>query len=145
MIIFRYKNESGNNHQIIQRPVADISLQSSRGLWFEFHPYIDSGADITLVPLSLGKLLGFTKDSKKIEKISGISGSIPIIYLINEMKIGQYVFKAQIGWALTEDVPPLLGRKDVFDRFDITFKQAREEIVFDKISIKFIKGKGCLL
>lgn len=133
MITFRYKKELGKNNQIIPRPVADISLLSNSGTWIEFHPYIDSGADITLIPLSLGKLLGFTKNPQKTERVSGISGSISITYIVNKVKIGNHEFMAQIGWALTEDVPPLLGRKDIFDQFNITFKQPRGEIVFEKI------------
>lgn len=41
---------------MIFRPVADIEFKSVAGEWIECHPYIDSGADVTLLPLSLGRL-----------------------------------------------------------------------------------------
>lgn len=129
MIIFKYKKELSG----IKRPVADVFLMSKQGGWIEFHPYVDSGADITLIPLSLGKLMGFTRDDKKIEQIGGIRGSVPVIYSQIRMKIGGIEMNVNIAWALSEKVPPLLGRKDIFDKFHITFKQDKEEITFNKI------------
>lgn len=131
MITFRYREETaGNKGKTIKRPVADISLQSFSGKWIEFHPYIDSGADVTLIPLSLGKLLGLTVDERDIQEIGGIRGSVPIIYHEIKMMIGEKKLKALIGWALIEEVPPLLGRVDVFDTFEVTFRQREGIILF---------------
>lgn len=133
MIIFKYKAEpTGVKNQIIKRPVADVFLKAKSGEWIEFHPYIDSGADITLIPLSLGKLLGLTIDEKKIQEIGGIRGSVPIIYSKIRMRIGKEGFAVQVGWALIEEAPPLLGRTDVFDFFNVTFRQEEGLILFDK-------------
>lgn len=133
MITFRYKAESGSRkREIIYRPVADVYLKSKSGEWIEFHPYIDSGADVTLLPLSLGKLIGLTVNKKKIEQIGGIRGKVPVIYAYNQVKIGDYQLKIKIGWALIETVPPLLGRTDVFDTFEVTFKQKEKKILFKK-------------
>lgn len=132
MIVFRYKEESLGHGGTIQRPVADIRLKTKGNLWIEFHPYIDSGADVTMIPLSLGKLLGFEIDEKQITQIGGIRGSVPVIYTKTEMKIGDKEFLAQIAWALIEDVPPLLGRTDVFDIFKVTFEQNKRIITFER-------------
>ncbi len=133
MITFRYKKEiSARGPTIIYRPVADVALKSNSGAWIEFNPYIDSGADFTLIPLSLGKLLGFSYKNMRSEKIGGISGSISAINMTIPMRIGIYEFPAKISWALIEDVPPLLGRSDVFDQFEICFKQWDKIVVFDK-------------
>lgn len=129
MIIFKYKKELSG----VKRPVADVFLKSKLGGWIEFHPYIDSGADITLIPLSLGNLIGLNKDHRKVEQIGGIRGSVPVIYYQSEMKIGGIEMDVNIAWALSEKIPPLLGRKDIFDKFHITFKQDKEEIIFNKI------------
>ncbi|MBI4990732.1 hypothetical protein HZB96_01405 [Candidatus Gottesmanbacteria bacterium] len=117
---------------MIKRPVADVYIKSKSGRWIEFHPYIDSGADITLIPLSLGKLIGFSAESKKIEQIGGIRGSIPIIYHQNKIRLGIYELNVKLGWALVEEVPPLLGRADIFDFFNITFRQKEGIIGFEK-------------
>lgn len=131
MIVFRYKEESlGKKEGSIKRPVADVFLKTDYGLWIEFHPYIDSGADVTLIPLSLGKLIGWQLDQEKIEQIGGIRGNVPVIYKKTDIKIGKKEFSLNVGWALIEDVPPLLGRTDVFDRFNVTFKQTEDIIIF---------------
>lgn len=132
MIIFRYKKEESLVLGKIERPVADVYLRTKKDSWIEFHPYIDSGADVTMIPLSLGKLLDFEIDESKIQQIGGIRGSVPVMHTKASMKIGNKTFTSHIAWALIEDVPPLLGRKDVFDVFKITFEQYRGTITFDK-------------
>lgn len=132
MTIFRYKKEESLILGKIERPVADVYLRTKKDSWIEFHPYIDSGADITIIPLSLGRLLGFEIDEKKIQQIGGIRGSVPVIYAKTIMKIGEKNFTVRIAWALIEDVPPLLGRTDVFDIFRVTFEQYKGLIVFDE-------------
>ena len=133
MIVFKYKAESiSTDGTLVKRPVADVFLQAASGEWIKFHPYIDSGADVTLIPLSLGKLLGSSARGKKVETIGGISGGVPIIYIKNPMQIGTFTFESHIGWTQIEDVPALLGRADVFDQFDVNFKQKDSVIIFKK-------------
>lgn len=132
MIVFKYKQEPSRiKDKLIKRPVADLFLSSKFGGWIEFHPYIDSGADVTLIPLSLGKLIGLKLDKNKIEQIGGIRGSVPVIYCDIQVKIGGIELPVQIAWALIEDVPPLLGRETIFDRFHVTFKQDQGVIIFE--------------
>ena len=131
MIIFRYKEESLGEKRIIKRPVADVSLQTKTGSWIEFHPYIDSGADVTMIPLSLGKLLGFEIDENKIQQIGGIRGSVPVIYTKAALRVGEKEILIQLAWALVEEVPPLLGRTDVFDSFKVIFDQTKGIIIFE--------------
>jgi hypothetical protein len=131
MIVFKYKEESlGLKEERIKRPIANVFLKSRSNSWIEFHPYIDSGADLTMIPLSLGKLLGWGFSSKKVEQIGGVRGSVPVIYKNNLMRIGEKEFNARVAWSLIEDVPPLLGRADVFDIFEVTFKQKKGIILF---------------
>lgn len=133
MIVFQYKEEpTGKRGKTVRRPVADIFLKGKSGEWIELHPYIDSGADVTLIPLSLGKLLGFTVGGKKIEEIGGIRGNVPVMYLRNKMRVGDVELSVHLAWALIEEVPLLLGRADVFDLFEVTFKQKEGVIVFKK-------------
>lgn len=133
MIIFRYKEESLGNKEKINRPVADVYIKTKYNFWIEFHPYIDSGADVTMVPLSLGKLIGFEIDESKIQQIGGIRGSVPVIYTKVALKIGGEEIMTHVAWALIEDVPPLLGRVDIFDVFKVTFEQKRGVITFEEI------------
>lgn len=133
MIIFRYKEESiSDNKRKIKRPVADVYVKSSSDNWIKFHPYIDSGADLTMIPLSLGRLLGFKLDENKVRQIGGIRGGIPVIYTKTLMRVGEVEFLATVAWSLIEDVLPLLGRTDVFDAFRVTFEQYKGIIIFEK-------------
>ena len=131
MIVFRYKSEKGAHQELVKRPVADAWLKKGTG-WVEFHPYIDSGADVTLIPLSLGELLGFKIENEKVEEIGGIRGAAPVIYKSWKVKIGDRTLPVLIAWALIEEVPPLLGRADIFDFFNITFKQIEGKIIFEE-------------
>lgn len=133
MIVFRYKRESLGKGKSVIRPVADVFVQNKSGSWIEFHPYIDSGADVTMIPLSLGKLLGLKVEEAKIEQIGGIRGSVPVIYVKQKVRLGGVGFLARIAWALVEEVPPLLGRESVFDKFKVTFKQRDREILFEEV------------
>lgn len=133
MIIFKYKEESlGKGIGTIKRPVADIYLKTKSNSWIEFHPYIDSGADLTMIPLSLGRLLGLHLDEQKVEQIGGIRGSVPIMNTECQMRIGDEKLKVKVAWALIEDVPPLLGRTSVFDKYEIIFRQNEDTIIFHK-------------
>lgn len=132
MIVFKYKAETTSNKQKILRPVAEVYLKTLSNSWIKFYPYIDSGADVTMIPLSFGKLLGFKIDESKIQQIGGIRGSVPVIFIQTHLKIGKEEFPTRLAWALIEDVPPLLGRTDVFDIFKVTFEQYKEIIIFEK-------------
>jgi len=130
MVKFEYKKELDRNGEAVYRPIADVWFKSSTNNWVELHPYIDSGADITLVPYSFGKLLGFRKIFAPREKIGGIGGKMDVICVKSEIKIGDKIIKATIGWAQSENVPALLGRSEIFDEFEVSFKQREKQILF---------------
>jgi len=93
--------------------------------------YIDSGADISIIPFRFGRALGFTEDEQEIKEIKGIAGE-PVPYLVKKisMIINGYKFGVRIGWALIEEVPLLLGRLDIFPRFKIIFDESEKNIIF---------------
>ena len=86
-----------------------------------------------MVPLTFGKLLGFKLDEEKVEEIGGIRGSVLVIYVKSRLRIGTKEFLAKVAWSLIENVPPLLGRADVFDRFIATFRQREKVVIFDPV------------
>ncbi len=132
-IIFNYRRERGIFGKIY-RPIADIEIQKSDGRWIEFHPYIDSGADITLVPYTMGLYLGFTAPTGKIEELKGVRGvALPVEIRRVKMRIGNVELEPRVAWALIEEAPPLLGRLDIFDKFNITFKEKEGKIIFEPV------------
>jgi len=90
---------------------------------------VDSlSADVTVIPRRLGEFLGFVIEQHEISEICGIGDAVvPIIVKNIRMDIGEREFDAQIAWAMINDIPPLLGRPDVFDRFDTRVQAEREE------------------
>lgn len=96
--------------------------------------YLDSGADITLLPLSFAKALGIKIEDEEIKEIRGIGDSIVSVIIKEvEIKIGDVKLKANVGIALIEEVPYLIGRKDIFNRFRIIFEEHKKRIIVEKI------------
>jgi len=96
--------------------------------WF----LIDSGADVSLITRSLGEILGFKLlEKEEIKELSGVGPStIPYVLRTIKMKIGEKEFDARIAWSLIEDIPLVLGRLDVFDKFNILFKERERKVIF---------------
>lgn len=131
MIKFKYQLERVKG---IYRPVASVEFKSFSGEWIKCHLLIDSGADVSLIPLSFGKLLGLESVGEKIQELYGLGQqAIPVIFQKLPIKIGNRIFQAEFGWALIEEVSPLLGRKDIFDYFHINFMQDKRVIEFNWI------------
>lgn len=131
-MIFKYRKEkTGLLQKNTLRPVADVFLKKENGGWFLFRPYIDSGADVTLVPYSVGLTIGLDSKKFRVETLGGISGGLKVIYTKIKMRIGEKTFDVKIAWSQTDNVPSLLGREDIFNKFKITFDERREEIIFE--------------
>lgn len=125
---FPFVRERANIVKSILRPLARVVFNEEVPQWM----YIDSGADVTLLPRSVGELLGFEiRRGEEIKEVKGLGNSrIPIVVRRVSMKIGEKKFEARVAWSLTEDVPLVLGRLDVFNKFDILFKEREEKVVF---------------
>lgn len=97
--------------------------------------YIDSGADITTIPLEAGRALGLKQSARdKITEMRGVSGSgVPYIIKTIRILINGFNVRTRIAWTLIEEVPFLLGRLDIFKKFEITFQEYRQTIKFCSI------------
>jgi predicted aspartyl protease len=131
MIRFKYHPFSSLLGKIL-RPMAEVILETD-GRKVEAFMCVDSGADITMLPLRFGKALGFKQNPKdEILEIKGVSGS-GVAYILKKVNIflNGKKLSVRIAWALIEEVPLLLGRMDIFPKFKITFNEQAETIVFD--------------
>ncbi len=133
MIEFHYRRESSVISGTVLRPIAEVNLEY-KNQKTEVAMYIDSGADITMIPLEIGKALGFKQTpNDEILEIRGVSGSgVPYILKNANILLNGEKFKIRLAWALVEEVPLLLGRMDIFPKFKITFNEKQETIIFDK-------------
>jgi predicted aspartyl protease len=93
---------------------------------------VDSGADITYIPKNVGELLGLTRAKhESTYKAFGVGSEVS--YLLREMpiKIGEHILTIRFLWGQDEGISDLLlGRLDIFDKFDVLFSQRRNKIEF---------------
>lgn len=130
---FPYQREYSKLFGEILRPIIEFKINTNIG-WVTAMGYLDSGADITLLPLSFAKALGIKIENEEIKEIRGIGDSaVSVIIKEVEIKIGDTGLKANVGIALIEEVPYLIGRKDIFNKFKITFEEYNRKIIIEKI------------
>jgi len=126
---FDFREEGSGLFGRIERPVAKITLIHGENKIPQVF-YVDSGADITLIPLSMGEILKL--NNPKPEEIVEIKGlgekGVPMVLRSVTIQLGSFNIKSRIGWALIEDVPLLLGREDFFKYFDIVFSKNKKTI-----------------
>jgi len=130
IVEFPYQLEESKLFGTVLRPVAVIKLKLAKRV-VPVEMYVDSGADVTVIPRRFGEFLGFVIEQDEICEICGIGEAVvPIIVKNVRMDIGEREFDARIAWAMINEIPPLLGRLDVFDLFDIEFKQNEKIVLF---------------
>lgn len=93
---------------------------------------VDSGADFSVISHQSGLDLGYAlADAETILVGETLSGKVEYVLRQIEMTIDNHRLTAPVAWLQnnTADVM-LLGREVVFDRFNIEFRQAEEQIIF---------------
>ncbi len=126
---FDFREEKSGIFGSIYRPIAKIVLINKKIQIPEIF-YVDSGADVTLIPYSVGELLLLNNpSSSETINIKGIGKKgVPIVIREIRMMFNDLTIKARVGWCLLEDVPMLLGREDVFKYFNIIFSKNMRSI-----------------
>ena len=130
MVEFDYRKERLRSGETIFRPVAKVYLFRAGREWIPEYFYVDSGADYTLIPYRFGQFIGLENIASDVKEISGIGGVVGVRFAVIPMKIEGHQFDCEIAWAQIERVPFLLGRKNVFDYFNITFQQRKRSTIF---------------
>lgn len=129
-IVFPYRKEYSSTRGLIWRPVVDVHLKRSDGEWLLYFFYLDSGADLTLIPYRLGRFLGFKESGMPRTEIQGINGKVAVIMTDVLMRIAGKEFMSPVAWSQIEGVPLLLGREGIFDQFEIVFRQEGHKVLF---------------
>lgn len=124
---YQYKNIDFGK---VFNPFIYIPVKTSWGwqnLWF----LVDSGADTTMLTVSLAKQLGLNYDKNRKTDLYGIGERSITAYPGKiSLKLGFFEIEARTYFIDVEDSTLLLGRIDIFDQFNIYFDTDNQRIVF---------------
>lgn len=129
MIEFPFKKTLSKNLGEIAQPIIPVTIIGPRRS-VQVSMLLDSGADISLLPYAIGNAIGLEVDLKRRREVHGI-GEGGVAYILSDvtLKIGGCEIPVRVGWTLIEEVPPILGRLDVFRQFSIEFRELENRIL----------------
>ena len=111
-------------------PIIPISL-TENGKLIQMRAYVDTGASYSLFHAKVVEILGLDVEGILYELVVG-DGDILKVYLhsVTVSLVGKE-FKVMIGFSKNIGVGfNILGRKDIFDKFNICFNDKDKEISF---------------
>jgi hypothetical protein len=128
---YHWHEEISESFGKIFRPVAEIHVKDKNNIWRAITMYVDSGADISIISRDFGELFGHKLEKGRKIKLKGI-GDIHIIAYVHkmEMLIGTHAALVEVAIAVNNDVPNVIGRRGLFDIFEIQFKNKKQQTWF---------------
>ncbi|MFA4966660.1 MAG: hypothetical protein WC624_00350 [Candidatus Margulisiibacteriota bacterium] len=133
MIKYDWHEEYSESFGLVKRPVAEIHMKDKNKIWRAINMYVDSGADVSIIQNSFGELFGHNVEKGRKIRLKGI-GKEEIIAYIHKMDllIGAHEVNIEVAIGENDNVPNVLGRKGVFNFFEIQFKNKEEATHFLK-------------
>lgn len=128
ILSIRFRTVSRHNWQ----PNYHVKMKH-RDVEFSTTMLVDSGAELSLISFKLGQDLGFAlADAESSLLAETVGGRVEYVIRNVEMTIDGHGFIAPVAWLQTNTGGEqlLLGREVVFDRFNIEFRQAEEQVLF---------------
>ncbi|MBI5765083.1 MAG: aspartyl protease family protein [Planctomycetes bacterium] len=132
MAVFEWRRRPTRHFGDEWIPCVDLSLKSATGRWRDIAVHIDTGAVVSVLRSSVAEMLGISVTNGEQVDLSGIGAPARHYYLhVCTARIGNLPeFKMRIAFSDGMDVPNLLGRLDVLDRFHLTLDPSRQESRF---------------
>ena len=135
-ISFKYKNVNRPDGTKVKTPSIPIQLDGKEK--FDTIALIDSGADISAIPLDIAEILGLDLSGEETPAY-GIGGKVNSVETKMSIKIEkgheQYAFQIPIKVILGDyDFPILLGRAGFFSEFVISFDESQEKVSLKKVN-----------
>lgn len=133
MIKYQWHDEASESFGIVKRPVAEIHVRDRSGIWRALTMYIDSGADVSIMMKSFGELFGHDIGKGRKIRLKGI-GPVHITAYVHKMEllVGKEIAEVDVAIAEDDSVPNILGRRGLFDLFEIQFKNIEKQTWFLK-------------
>ena len=114
-------------------PVVPVELLTRKG-FVTFQFLLDSGADFTLLPRHVADLVGIDLTTAPSTKTFGVEGGGLTVWVGPvTLRLGPEIFDVRCFFSERDDAPLLLGRMDIFSKFQIAFDPKRKRIRFTKI------------
>lgn len=125
-ITFPYLDYKGH-----KAPLIPVAIKVNKD-WKQTTAYVDSGATYSIFKSEEAERMGIKfRSGKENFVVFGDGGFIPIYLHRLTIKIGENEFKAKVAFSSQLGVGfNLLGRKDIFTHFDITFSDRKEAVTF---------------
>jgi hypothetical protein len=138
---FKYKVVKAPNGLTKLRPVIPVQFIGSKDVWDTF-AMLDSGADVSVISKDQAEAIGISTEGD-ITVANGVTGPGEFISSHVSIHIEEghedYRFIIPVSIALKPyELPPLLGRSGIFDKFEITFKEHEKRIDMTSISTKAV-------
>ncbi len=138
--VFKYKSHPQDKRKKL--PLIPVKIHAKNDV--ETLGLIDSGADYSVIPLSMAEALGIPFKKSEVEEIAGIGGlhnAYPCNVSVSITGKGEHstvrlelpAFAIQ---AAKQEPFLLIGRSGFFDKFEITFKENEEKIILKKTKNK---------
>jgi hypothetical protein len=117
-------------HKSYLMPTIPITILDHR-VWV----FVDSGATFTILSTDDAHRIGIDWQKGKLQMIVVGDGSyIPVYFHNLPLQIGEWQITASVGFSERLGVGfNLLGRTDVFDKFQICFNDHTRKVTFQKI------------
>jgi hypothetical protein len=114
-------------------PTHVVNFMLDDGAQSPVEMIVDSGADITYLPKKVGERLGMVRSPHElILEARSVGSIVPYVFRQMEVNIDGTILSIRIIWGQDEqgEEEALLGRLDVFDRFDVLFSQKKRKVIF---------------
>jgi len=127
---FNYKEGKSDLFTKVKRPLIDIeAFSENRNIWVLLYEVLaDTGADISIFPRIIGRLIfNDITDGKQIEIRGVVPYSRLICYLHKvKVRINGRNFTMPVAVADSDDAPLILGRVNGLDLFDASFLKGKK-------------------
>ncbi|MGC8636484.1 MAG: hypothetical protein ACP5T5_05625 [Thermoprotei archaeon] len=132
---FPYQQEISGTLGKSLRPRLPLQLKTKSGKWVTVSLYVDTGADISMLPKSTSDILGINLKSGNEVIVVGLAGELIRAYLHDlECKIeGSDPFTMKFAISEKETVVPILGREGIFQRFNVRFNNLASQVELDPL------------
>jgi hypothetical protein len=110
-----------------QRPILPLTLRAN-ARQIEAPALVDSGADVNVLPWSVGTSLGFVwQPNKATIRVAGINQGAAMPILLSADLGDLHGARLAFAWCQSDSVPLVLGQTNFFMEFDICFFGSRRE------------------